>query len=218
VSEPADEVRAGTVSAELAEEFPGLRLAWTRMSGGPRRSPASLRQRLRALSDGHRGAMVVAMRTHAIPQAYRAFFRQIGLDPDATRIPAEEAAAVRLLEGRFRPRGLPADALLVALLETGVGVWAVDGARVEGDELLLRTSRAGERFGSGALARALPAGRLVVADAVRPQAVLFGELAPGHEVSRSTRELAIFGVGVEGVPAIHLEEALWIATDLLTDG
>ena len=35
------------------------------------------------------------MRTKPIPQAYRAFFRQIGLDPDVDRIPSEEAARRR---------------------------------------------------------------------------------------------------------------------------
>ena len=46
------------------------------------------------------------MRTQPIPHAYRAFFRQIGLDPDIDRIPSEEAAVARLLHGGFRSEDL----------------------------------------------------------------------------------------------------------------
>ena len=68
------------------------------------------------LSNRLGGASVVAMRTQPIPHAYRAFFRHIGLDPDASRIPSEEAAVARLLQGGFRSNDLISDALLVALL------------------------------------------------------------------------------------------------------
>ena len=64
------------------------------------------------------------MRTKPVPQAYRAFFRQIGLDPDVQRIPSEQAALARLVQGGFRSVDLIADACLIALVETGVPVAA----------------------------------------------------------------------------------------------
>ena len=33
-----------------------------------------------------------------------------------------------------------------------------------------------------------------------------------------TRRLALFSVAVDGVPSIHIEEALWMAVEVLTAG
>ena len=154
------------------------------------------------------------MRTQPIPHAYRAFFRQIGLDPDATRLPSEEAAVARLLHGGFRSTELLADALLIALVETGVPVWALDADRVEAGGLGIRTTTRGERF--GAVGTRLPEGRLAVTDARQVHALLFGPIAPGHGADARTPRVALFAVGVEGVPAIHLEEALWISGEVLS--
>jgi DNA/RNA-binding domain of Phe-tRNA-synthetase-like protein len=156
------------------------------------------------------------MRTQPIPHAYRAFFRQIGLDPDATRIPSEEAALSRLMHGGFRSAGIVSDALLIGLIETGVPVWALDAELVDAGGLGIRTTLEGETLGS--LERPLSGGRLVVADAQRIHGLLFGEIAPGHEVSSRSRRLALFSVAVEGVPAIHVEEALWTTVEVLTTG
>jgi DNA/RNA-binding domain of Phe-tRNA-synthetase-like protein len=211
------ELRAasGFVEAELSAELPGLRLDWV-TSGKPRRaSSPALVHRLKDLSNRYRGASVIAMRTQPIPHAYRAFFRQIGLDPDVDRIPSEEAAVARLLQGRFESHGAVQDALLVALIETGVPVWALDADRVDPGGLGIRTSAAGDRLGSSDDAYPLPPARLVVADARRVHALLFGEIAPGHGVTTRTKRIALFAVGVEGVPAIHIEEALWVCVEAL---
>ena len=103
---------AGFVAPELREEFPGLRLDWVTAPRPPRplgagRSAAACCE----LSSRYRGASVVAMRTQPVPQAYRTFFRQIGLDPDTDRIPSEQVALDRLLVGGFRPRERIDDAL-----------------------------------------------------------------------------------------------------------
>ena len=94
----------GFVEPGVHEEFPGLRCAGRNVQARRRPSPRAVKQRLRALSNRVHGASVVAMRTQPIPHAYRAFFRQIGLDPDANRIPSEEAAVRRLMHGGFVPR------------------------------------------------------------------------------------------------------------------
>jgi DNA/RNA-binding domain of Phe-tRNA-synthetase-like protein len=203
----------GFVEPAVEAEFPGLALAWTIVEVRSKSSPRAVRQRLRHLSNRFGGANVVAMRTQPIPHAYRAFFRQIGLDPDATRIPSEEAAVNRLLHGGFRSTGLVDDALLIALVETGVPVWALNADRVDAAGLGIRTTRQKERFGT--LGQPLGPGRLVVADSHTVHALLFGLIAPGHAADGKTKRATLFAVGVPGVPAIHLEEALWISREML---
>jgi DNA/RNA-binding domain of Phe-tRNA-synthetase-like protein len=204
----------GFIEPRLKSEFPGLALAWMTVEVRERASPRWVRQRLRALSDRVHGASVVAMRTQPIPHAYRAFFRQIGLDPDATRIPSEEAAVARLLHGGFRSTDLLADSLLIALVETGVPVWALNGDLVEAGGLGIRITTLGERFGK--LRTAMPEGRLAVADARQVHALLFGPIAPGHAADARTPVVSLFAVGVDGVPAIHIEEALWTCGEVLS--
>jgi DNA/RNA-binding domain of Phe-tRNA-synthetase-like protein len=203
----------GFVEERVKVEFPGLALAWMTVDVRRGGSPRSVRQRLRELSNRVHGASVVAMRTQPIPRAYRTFYRQVGLDPDAVRIPSEEAAVKRLLQGGFRSSGLLADALLLALVETGVPVWALDADRVDASGLGIRTTGEGERFGS---VETLARGRLVVADSRAVHAILFGAVAPGHEPDARTSRAALFTIGVPGVPAIHLEEALWTCHEVLT--
>jgi len=209
---------SGQVTAELQAEFPGLRLRWTALDARVRPSSHELRRRLRTLSDRRAGAGVVAMRTQPIPHAYRAFFRQVGLDPDAARIPSEEAAVRRLLQGGFQSRDTLNDALLIALIETGVPVWALDARVVDPRSLGIRVAEIGDRLGSAAGAAALPVGQLVVADAARVHATLFGEPAPGHAPGNGNGRIVLYAVAVDGVPAIHVEEALWVATDVLEAG
>jgi DNA/RNA-binding domain of Phe-tRNA-synthetase-like protein len=204
----------GFVEPRLRAEFPGLSLSWLTVEAPRRSSPHAVKERLRGLSNRFGGANVVAMRTQPIPHAYRAFFRQIGLDPDATRIPSEEAAVKRLLHGGFRSAGLIEDALLIAVVETGVPVWALNADLVDAGGLGLRTTAEGERF--GAVDQPLAPGRLAVADAQRVHALLFGPIAPGHDVDSDTRRIMLYAVGVAGVPAIHLEESLWTCGEILS--
>jgi DNA/RNA-binding domain of Phe-tRNA-synthetase-like protein len=197
----------------VERELPGLRLVATEaqvrrrgsLSGA---SPVDLLERLRELSNRMRGATAVAVRSQPVPAAYRVFFRHIGLDPDVVRTPLEAAVLERMLRGGFLSGGLLHDALRIALLDTGVPVWALDARAVEG-QLGIRASVAGERLGRSKHALELPSGRLVVADAHSPLAVLFGALAPGHEARGHTRHVALFAVQVAGVPELYAEEALW---------
>jgi len=206
----------GFVEPGVRAEFPRLSLRWLTVTARPRPAPRAVRHHLQELSNRYRGASVVAMRTQPIPHAYRSFFRQVGLDPDASRIPSEEAAVTRLLQGGFRSQDLLRDALLIALIETGVPVWALDGDRVGPGGLGIVTTSGQEAFGESG--SPLPAGHLAVADAARVHALLFGAIAPGHEVGPGTERIALFAVGVDGVPDIHIEEALWSCGDLLATG
>jgi DNA/RNA-binding domain of Phe-tRNA-synthetase-like protein len=203
---------AGFVAPEIGAEFPGLRLDWISVGARPRPSPPAVVARLALLSDRFRGAGAVTLRARPIPQAYRAFFRQIGLDPDVDRIPSERAAVARLLQGGFRSQDAVADACLIALLETGVPVWPLDAGAV--DERGLGIGLAGA---DGPLGGSIPAGdaTLAVVDGRRVHAVLFGEASPASVVTAATARVALFSVGVGGVPAIHIEEALWLCAELL---
>ncbi|MGH2875055.1 MAG: hypothetical protein ACRDNJ_00800 [Solirubrobacteraceae bacterium] len=192
----------GPVAAEIATELPGLRLVHATAPGRARRTPPELVRRLRSLSDRWRGAGVVALRTQPVARAYRTFFRHVGLDPDVRRVPSEEAMVARLLHGAFLPTELIRDACLLALVETGVPVWALDGAVVDQTGL-------GIRSGPG------PSASLVVADGRSVHAELFGEPLAGHGVGSRTELVTLFAVGVDGVPEIHIEEALWCVLELL---
>lgn len=204
----------GQIAPEVAEELAGLGLHWITLPGRDGKSPAPLVERLAELANRYRGPSVIAMRTKPVPAAYRNFFRQIGLDPDTTRPPGEQAALTRLFDGTFRPRGHVADALLVALLETGVPIWALDGAVASGPQLAIRAARPGERLGLRD-GDPVSSGTLVVADEARIHAILFGARARDGAVSSATRELLLFSVSVQGVPAIHVEESFWLATEAL---
>jgi DNA/RNA-binding domain of Phe-tRNA-synthetase-like protein len=208
-------VASGFVEPDLQEEFPGLRLDWLSIEAHDGRSSGGVRTRLESLSDRFRGMSVISMRTQPVPRAYRTFFHHIGLDPDTTLVPVEQAAVARLRYGEFRSEGLLSDALLIALVETGVPVWALDAERVDAGGLGIRTTIDGDRLGDGDLGHYLPAGRLVVADRGAVHALLFGDIARGHAVTRKTRRVALFSVAVDGVPSIHIEEALWLAIEVL---
>ncbi len=207
------------MSAAVREEHPGLRLCSILAPGGPVRSPREIRLRLKQLSSRFSGPRAVSMRSEPIPHAYRVFYRHIGLDPDdpETRTPVEEAAMRRLVEGGFTSHDLVQDAVLLAIVETGVPIWAVDDDTLRG-ALCVRETTHGERLGTGEYANELPAGRLVVADDAGPVAVLFGELADERRPSRSTTSLRIFALQVDGVPELHVEEALWLCAEALDAG
>jgi DNA/RNA-binding domain of Phe-tRNA-synthetase-like protein len=209
-------IRAGWIAPDVAAELPGLRLAEADAPAAHGRTPPALRARLRALSDRFGGARAVELRRESVPAAYRVLFRHIGLDPDVDRPPAEAVALDRLLHGGFRATGLPQDALLLAVAETGVGVWALDAARVDGS-LGIRAAAPGERVGEGENALELPLGRLVVADASAPVAVLFGEPDAGRAPTRSSTLLRLFAIGAAGVPDVHVEEALFTCAQALAE-
>ena len=143
-----------------------------------------MRRRLRDLSDRFYGSHAIHMRERPIPWAYRVFFRQIGLDPDRTRTPVEQLALDRLHDGAFVSRGMPADALTIATVETGVALRAFDAERLDG-RLCIRDSAPGESLPGkpGELAQ----GTLTIADERAPLELLFGATADGRGVERGDR-------------------------------
>ncbi len=208
------ELVEGWVEAELAEEFPELRLVHTALAARPGGSPRELKERLRLLADRYTGAKVIQMRQDSVPWAYRVFSRQVGIDPDSDRTPVEAIALERLRHGGLPSQNLLDDALTVAIAETGVPLVALDGERLEG-ELGLRLSRPGETLGE---LRPLSRSQIVIADAARPVALVLGEAADDAGVTRACRHMILCALQVKGVPRISVEEALWTAAEWLYTG
>ncbi len=194
------EPEAGWVAAPIAAEFPELRLWSLAVAARPGPTTAGLRERLRVLSDRYHGARAIQLRTDPIPHAYRVFYRHIGLDPDHQRIPIEAAVVERLMHGGFRSRGLIDDAVAVALVETGVPVWALDEGRIE-------PPLGVDQRDDG----------LVVADGAGEVCPLFGDPGPERAPGEETTAVRLFTVQVAGVPAIHVEEALFTCADALAE-
>jgi len=191
---------AASVDPLVAAEHPGLRVWTARVPGGTGRTPAGLRQRLALHADRLRGREAVALRTRPVPWAYRVLFRHLGLDPDVTRTPLEELVVDRLVHGGFAARALPEDALALATLETGVGVWALDADAA--GALTLRTGADG---------------RLALCDDRGTATVLFSPPPPERAPGRGTTALLLVAVQAPGVDDLVIEEALWTAAAATID-
>jgi DNA/RNA-binding domain of Phe-tRNA-synthetase-like protein len=199
VSDAVDpELGEGLIDDEVRAEFPELRLRTLEVARGSGRTPRAVRDRLRRLSDRFRGPQALALRRQPIPSAYRVFFRHIGLDPDTTRTPVEEAAMQRLIRGAFEATNLLDDALLIALVETGVPLWALDADAVA------------QPLGIG-----IDDGRLVVVDEHGVVAPLFGAVEQRVGVTWETARMLLYAVQPPGVPEIFVEEAMWSCLGVL---
>ena len=135
------------------------------------------------------------MRQQPVPWAYRVFFRHIGLDPDA-RPHAGRGGRARAADARRRSSrdNLLDDALLIALVETGVPIWALDAAGWTASSAL-RVARGGRAPGPGEAAPPCRRAGSWWPTRRAPVAVLFGELAPGHGVTGDTSACAVLGAG-----------------------
>jgi DNA/RNA-binding domain of Phe-tRNA-synthetase-like protein len=202
----------GWIEPGLADEFPGLGIFTTTVDAADGRSPEPLRERLRDLSDRVAGQEAILQRQRPIPWAYRVFFRHIGLDPDTTRTPPEELMLARIQGGRLRSAGRVADALTIAVAETGAAVLAFDADRIKG-RLGLRTASDGERF-AGRTTPLAP-GTIVIADEERAVTILFRAVAEGVEVGKGSSRTTLAAISVKGVPDVAIEEALWLAASAM---
>ncbi len=166
---------------------PGLAWCELRVARNPlRRSPRELRRRLNVLSDRHGGAHAITQATRAIPEAYRR------LDPDRPS-PAEALTLERLIRGQYRSRGVLPDALLIATVDTEVGVWALDADRLHGVP----------HVADG-----------VIADGVGTIAEWFAD--PGY-VTRATRRLVLYALVPIGMTDLDAEEAILIAAEIVAE-
>ncbi len=156
-----DALRRAPVLGNLRAELPELALWTAQVEARSGTSPASVRRRLKALGRRLTSAEAGGARQEATPWAYRVLLRQLGVDPAEPHSVTEELA-LRPAEARdLDSAGLPADALVVAAIETGVPLLAFDADLLRG-ELALRSARAGERLGGDG--SPLAEGRVVIAD------------------------------------------------------
>lgn len=208
------DIQRGTIALELADEFPGLELHYRRLPGGDAKTPPAVRRRLAVMSDRFRVAQAPALRQTGVPSAYRAFYRQVGVDPDVTRSPLDEAIFQRLHDGGFLPKGLLYDAIAIAALETLVPIWAIDGRDVTGG-LGVRPAEAGEQIAGGP---DLVAGQLVIADAHGPVTALLAPPPPDRVVDRQTEGMVLYCLRVEGVSVMTITEALNLCAIMINEG
>jgi DNA/RNA-binding domain of Phe-tRNA-synthetase-like protein len=206
---------AGWVSAELRDEFPGLALRYVMVDRGSGRTPRGVKERLARLSDRFAGPQAINLRHQPIPWAYRVFYRHIGLDPDEQHTPVEAVALERMKKGGFVSQNLLDDALTIGIIESSVALRAFDADRVEG-RIGIRQTQPGEPLEGRP--GALPEGTLVIADEARPLALLFGAVGAGRGVTPRTKRTTLVAVQVQGVPDVAVEEALWLAADVLRAG
>lgn len=192
-------IEVGWIDHELAAEFPELDLRYVVVAARLDASPQELRNQLADMSTRFRGSQALALPSQPVPSAYRSFYRQVGLDPEVVRNPAEAVTYERIMRGRFLSHNHVADALTSTIMETHVALGALD-ADTLAEPLGIRPN---------------PDGVLVIADADHSVAALFGPPLPGFELSLRTRRVAITAVGVSGVPGWMLDHALWRVADLL---
>jgi hypothetical protein len=207
------EASVGWCEPAIEDELPGLQIALseTRLPGravpsGP--APAAVRERLAALSNRFNGSKAINLRRESVPAAYRVFFRHIGLDPDVVRTPIEEAVLERMFDGAFLTRSLLADVLLIALLDTGVPVWALDADTLHGTPGI-RMSRQGE------LGEQDEGGQLVIAAGDAAVWPLFTAPKAPHRPRNGSRRLLLYALQVNGVSWLAVEETLWICRSAL---
>lgn len=193
------------VSDAVRADFPQLQL-WVCWLGVPpgRKSTPALRRHLAEADDRVKGLAVGGLRTDPVATAYRAFARQIGLDPDADRNPLEQLAIDRLVVGRVASAGPLPDALAVAMLETGLPLWAIDAGQTNG---WLRVDADDD-------------GHLVIRDDQRVLAPLMA--APPDDVAhaphrRESTTALVYALQVGKVPTSTIEEAFWHLRDAVSD-
>ena len=165
------------------------------------------------MSNRFAGPQAINLRHRPIPWAYRVFFRHIGLDPDEQPTPVEAVALERIKRGGFISQNLLDDALTIAIIESGVALRAFDADRAEG-RLGIRPTEHG-RGARGPARRAShrhPGDRRRGASARRCSS---GRRPPAVACTPRRSARCSCAVQVKGVPDIAVEEAIWLAAEVL---
>jgi hypothetical protein len=183
----------GSVSEELAAELPGIGILWIPVEGGARPDSLGLQLELDHAADRITGATAVLATTEPIAAHYRALRAQLGMDPDSGSGTLESIVRRRLLEGGFRPNGIPGDALALATLETGVPLWAFALEQGAGE--------AGDLVPGHALSLDVDkkTGAVSIFNGPLPVCVLFGEPVAGGVVSKKSGSFVIVALAAPGV-------------------
>lgn len=200
--------RSGWTAEGITEDFPGLGLVElpSAVDAGAADRVARRMDDVSARITGERAA---TMQADVVPSAYRTLARQLGLDPDEDGTPLARLMRERIRWGKLPDRGLVGNALALAVLETGVPVFALPITEVGGN-LGLMTAIDGEALpGAG---EPLPAGTVVVSDLSRPLALA---LLPSPLLPAARESVVLYALRAPGVSDLVVEEALWVAAGLL---
>jgi len=200
------ELIRGEVASEVAAEFPGLEVVSTVGALRSTKTPTGLAAELAAAADRIDGAGAAHAAIGTVPAATRALLRQLGMDPE--RVPCTVDAVIRrrLMEGGFRPAGVVADALTLAVLELGIPLVALDGSAVEGAVGIARAKGGSSQWSEG---------NLLLEDQVRPVARLFAEPFADLLPDRRATTVRVVAVAVPGVESEFAALALERVHDLL---
>ena len=194
-------------------EFPGLRADLLGCECVDHRCDRGVGERLALLASRLNGRQALELRQQQVPAAYRSFFRQVGLDPDQQLTPIEQAVLGRLFSGGNLPQDRISDALLLALLETSVPVFAFDAAFVS-PPIEIRGAGLDEELEGVAL----EPGSLILADSQRPLCQLFSPPQPPLAAGAESDQLLLVAILVPDVSAIAGDEALTIAAEAISGG
>ena len=173
----------GSSSDEVRAEFPGLRLDWVsvvaRRRASPRERQASSERPVEPLPRSERRRDADAADPARLPGVLPPDRARSRRRPDPERGGGRRAPAPRRVSLRGPDRRRAADRP-DRDRRAGVGARRRRASRPAGSG----SARASPATGSADRARRIrsPPGRLVVADAARVHALLFGDIAPGHEV------------------------------------
>ena len=204
------DAESGWLDHRFAGEFPTVSMRYTVIEATNLRSSPAMRSRLADHSTKFTGTYAMELPRHQIPAAYRAFYRQLGLNPDAQPPALEAIARERILRGWFPSHGVVSDALLVATIESHIALQVIDAAELDGP-LGIRPARTED-------SPTFTPGTLVIADAQKPVAELFGPPVDSCVVSAVTTSIAIYAVGVPGMDPWLLDDALWRVADMIRMG
>lgn len=212
------DIKRGTIALDLSDEFPGLELHYRILPGGDGKTPRVVKRRLAVLSDRFRVAQAPALRQTGVPSAYRAFYRQVGVDPDIVQSPLDAAIMQRLRDGAFLAKGLLYDAIAIAALETLVPIWVMDAHGILGG-LGIRPAEKDEQVeGPNGDLLDIGQGQLVIADANGPITALLAPPGPSRIVTKQSQSMLLYCLRVEGVPQMTVAEALNLTATMIREG
>jgi len=145
---------------------------------------------------------LATLKDDPILRAYRDFYWRVGIDPTKIR-PASEALLRRVLQGKDLPRiNTLVDAYNLASMKTHVAIAAFDAARLVGDVLTMRLSRAGETFLGIQMdaPMTLQGHEVVVQDRNALVAIYPYRDAETTKVTLATTDTVFMTCGVPGIP------------------
>lgn len=192
-------IEIGWIDHKLAAEFPELCLRYVVLDAQLEASPPELVGQLADLSTRFRGQQAIALPTKPVPSAYRAFFRQVGLDPDVHRNPVEAVSYDRIMRGHFPSFNRVTDAIRATIVETHIALGALDADTLS-TPLGIRPAEDGV---------------LSVVDADKTLGPLFGPPEHDFQPNPRTQRVAVTAVGVAGIPMWKIDHALWRVADHL---